>query len=240
MLLVSPVTGLHWEQSGSVFFIPPHQVLLYTKMISLSIQCSQGSCLLWQQLQVFNLRCSPLLDSLQHVHLSVLLWVPRLDKNLQMHLMRAEQNHLPWPAENTLFNTAQETSCLLCREGALLAHRQYVVHPNFWIIKGPIKVQTVSFSVLSAPDLTLSLTVFVTTRLHFQDFSYTTKVEGLFWRGFLVMELCFRKLCLVLVIVKDICLYWRNYGKQIEDQRKTLTSLWLVLEFQSIPPLIPY
>lgn len=47
----------------------------------------------------------------------------------------------------------------------------------------------------------------MTTLLNFlvseQDFSHTPKADGLFWQVFLLMEHCFRKLCLVLVIANN-------------------------------------
>lgn len=91
LIALPPATGQHWEESGSVFFTPPHQIFIYTEKIPLSILSSQGSPSTWQMLQVLHHLHGPLLDSLQHVHLSLVLRSPGLDTNLQMCLTSAEQ-----------------------------------------------------------------------------------------------------------------------------------------------------
>lgn len=59
----------------------------------------------------------PLMDSLQYVHVPLLLGSPALDRVLQVwpHQCRVEgKDHLPWPAGNTLANAAEYTIIFLC------------------------------------------------------------------------------------------------------------------------------
>jgi len=75
--------------------------------------------------------CGLSLDSLQYVHISLILESPVMDKVLQVgsHKSRVEgKDHLPQPAGNTFSSAAQDTICLLCCKGTLLAHIQLGLH----------------------------------------------------------------------------------------------------------------
>lgn len=100
-----PVTGHGWEESGSIFFISLHQII-YTHWEDPSLKPSflqadnfQLSQLLLvrQMFQFLNYLCDPLLDSLQYVHVPLLLGSPEVDIVLQLwsHQGSGEEKYHP-------------------------------------------------------------------------------------------------------------------------------------------------
>ncbi|KAK4828308.1 hypothetical protein QYF61_025320 [Mycteria americana] len=75
-------------------------------------------------LQSINHLHGPSLDSLQYVHVSLVLGSSALDTVFQGKV------HLPQPAGNTPPDAAQDTISLLCCKGTLLAHVQLGVHQD--------------------------------------------------------------------------------------------------------------
>lgn len=72
------VPGYHWEESGSLFFIPSHQMFIHTDKISPEpsfCQAKQSQLvqpqLIGKMLQALSHHCGPSLDSFQHVHVSL-------------------------------------------------------------------------------------------------------------------------------------------------------------------------
>jgi len=139
-----PVTGHHWEEPGSVFFSPSHQVSIYTEKIPLEHSLFSDFSPIWQMLQVLNHRSS--LSCSRE---------PRTGHRSPdvPHQGRAgDKDHLPWPTGNTLFNAAQE-SCW----PFFAAHRQHVAHPTFWISNRYSEMQTASSPVPPATDIFLTM-----------------------------------------------------------------------------------
>jgi len=86
-----PVTGHHWKAPGSVVLAPSLQVFIYIDKIPpepslLQAEESQLSHLLLigDILQSLNHLYGPSLDSLQYVHVSLVLGSPELDTVLQV------------------------------------------------------------------------------------------------------------------------------------------------------------
>ena len=84
-----PVAGHHWKEPGSISFAPSLQVFIDIEKIPLSLlqaeqfQLSQPF-FIGEVLQHLHHLCGPLLDSLQSVHVSVVLRSPELDTALQV------------------------------------------------------------------------------------------------------------------------------------------------------------
>ncbi|KAK4810711.1 hypothetical protein QYF61_007685 [Mycteria americana] len=74
---------------------------------------------------------SPPLDSLQQVHVLLVLRAPELDAVLQVRSYQSRvegQNHLPRPAGHASFDAAQDTVGLLGCERTLPTHAQLFIH----------------------------------------------------------------------------------------------------------------
>ncbi|KAK4830892.1 hypothetical protein QYF61_013821 [Mycteria americana] len=81
-----------------------------------------------------QLRC-PSLDTLQHLHVSLVVRGPKLNAGFEVrpHQCRVQgHNHFPGPAGHTIFDTSQDAIGLLGHLGTLLAHIQAAVnqHPR--------------------------------------------------------------------------------------------------------------
>jgi len=75
--------------------------------------------------------CGASLDFLQHVHVLLVLWAPELNTLIQVGSHRSRlvgQNHLPHPAGQASFDTAQDAIGFLGYECMLLAHVQFFIH----------------------------------------------------------------------------------------------------------------
>ena len=100
-----PVTGNHWEESGSLLFIPSLQVFIHIGKISSEPSFLQDELFqlsqpffIGEMLKSVNHLPGPLLDSPQYVYASLVLGTPELDPALQMlpHQYWAERkDHLP-------------------------------------------------------------------------------------------------------------------------------------------------
>ena len=95
--------------------------------LSLSSQkrCSSPLIILWP------------FTGLQNVYASLMLKSSELDTVLQMwpHQSWVKwKDHHSWPAGNTLPNGAQGTISLLYSKGRLLAHVQFCVHQDHWVL----------------------------------------------------------------------------------------------------------
>jgi len=118
-----PGTGHHWAEPGSELFVPCLQVSMDTdenspKPLLLQDEQTQLCQLLLtaELLQSFHYLDGPSLDSLQYVHVSLLLGGPELDPAIQMwpHQSWGEgKDHLLWSDGNALPNAARNTVCLL-------------------------------------------------------------------------------------------------------------------------------
>lgn len=72
------VPGHHWEESGSLFCIPSHQMFIHTDKISPEpsfCQAKQSQLaqpqFIGKMLQALSHHCGPSPDSFQHVHVSL-------------------------------------------------------------------------------------------------------------------------------------------------------------------------
>ena len=85
-----PVTGHQWKEPGSILFAPSLQEFMYTNKVPLNLLFSRlnsrSSLSLSspKMLQSLHHLGGPLLDSLQYVHVSLVLGSPALDTVLQM------------------------------------------------------------------------------------------------------------------------------------------------------------
>jgi len=126
-----PGTGHHWKEPGSIFLIPSHPILIYMDEIPLCLLFSRlnspSSLSLspWEEmlLSLNHLNC-PFLDSLQYIHVSLVLESPDLDTAL------TSAGSPPSTTGNAPPNAAQDTIHLLCRKGTWLVHIQPGVHQD--------------------------------------------------------------------------------------------------------------
>jgi len=91
------------------------------------------------------------LDSLQYVHVSLILGSPELDTVLQVWppVLIEVKDRLPQPAGTTLLNAAKDTIYLPCRKGTSVADVQLGVHqepPGYFL--------PAAFQLSSSPALT--------------------------------------------------------------------------------------
>lgn len=82
--------------------------------------------LIWQMLQHLNHLFGPLLDSVQHVHDSLVVGTP--DLGVASPALKKGKHRIPPPDGIVLPNATQDTTCLLCSKGALMARSQLGVH----------------------------------------------------------------------------------------------------------------
>ena len=132
-----PVIGHHWEQAGSLFFIPFHQVFIHIDKILLSLLFSRIKSSISLSLSSYKRCSSPLINYWPFTALAPVCPCltsardPRTrhstpDVSLQCWV--EGKVHSPWPAGNTPPNASQDAVGLLCFKGALLAHGQLLVH----------------------------------------------------------------------------------------------------------------
>lgn len=95
------------------------------------------SLLVWKMLQSLNHLCGPFLDSLEYVHIFLVLGNPEPGTVLQVwhHQCWVKgKDHFPWTAGGALPNTAQDTISLLCHKGTLPACIQLGVHQDTQVL----------------------------------------------------------------------------------------------------------
>ena len=94
-------------------------------------------CLIREMLQSLDFICGPSKDSLCYVHVSHVLATSELNTLLQVLPPSCGikgKHHLPQPAGNAVPKAAQDTICLLCSKGALLAHVQPGFHQDLQVL----------------------------------------------------------------------------------------------------------
>lgn len=118
-----PVVAHHYTEPGSVLLAPSLQEFIHITEIPLSLLQAEQPQLsafpLRRLLQSLHHLCVPLLDSLQYIHVSVYRRAQnqtRIPAVASSMLSRAKGPSLPWSADNTLSNAAQDTICpLFCK-----------------------------------------------------------------------------------------------------------------------------
>lgn len=152
--------GYYWEESGSIFFISSHQVVIHFDEITLSLAFSSllfswlnnSSCqssLIWEMLQSINHICSPSLDLLLYINVFHIQGSPEMETALHVcppqHRVKGK-DHFPQFATLFLVQPRRLLAAFAAR-----AHCWFVF--NLMSFSTPVSLSTKLLSNQLAPSM---------------------------------------------------------------------------------------